>query len=350
MRISQKALVIGAVACSGNLIPNWSWAGVQEQAAAEALFQDARQLMKNGKYAEACPKLVDSNRLDTAVGTLLYLGECYEKSGKTASAWTAFLAAAESAHKAGQMDRARVASERADGLVGKLSKMSISVSRAARVSGLEIHRDEVEVSEVTWGVAVPLDAGEHVIVARAPGKKDWSQTVRIEAGEAPISVEIPVLESVAVPKRHPPLLKADVTKAPVAEAMVGQRRGNSQRTLAYVVGGVGAAGWLVGAAAGLEAKSKQRQSESQCLTSAPTHCNQQGVDLLHTGRSYATVANVAFVVGTLGVLGGALLYFSSPSVSVPTTALTHLERLKHGVSITPTIDAKSPQLWVTGTF
>ena len=350
MRTIQEALVISAVAFAANLIPSRSWAGVQEQAAAEALFQDARQLMKSGQYAEACPKLFDSNRLDAAVGTLLYLGECYEKSGKTASAWTTFLAAAESAHKTGQMDRARVASERANALVNKLSKISISVSTAARVPGLEIHRDELEVSEATWGVAVPLDAGEHVVVAKAPGKKEWSQTVRIEAGGAPIIVEVPVLENVQVPMQQQPEVRATVTKAPVADAMNGQSRGNSQRTLAYVAGGVGVLGWLVGAVAGLEAKSKQNQSVSQCLTSAPNYCNQQGVDLLHTGRSYAAVANVGFAVGALGVVGGALLYFTSPSASVPTTALTNFERLQHGVSIAPTIDAKSPQLRVTGTF
>ena len=184
----------------------------------------------------------------------------------------------------------------------------------------------------------------------APGKKDWSQRVRIEAGDAPISVEIPVLENVEVPKQQQPALTADVTKAPVADATIGQGRGNSQRTLAYVAGGVGAAGWLVGAVAGLKAKSKQDQSESQCLTSAPNYCNQQGVDLLNTGHRYAAVANVGFAVGAVGVVGGALLYFTSPSASVPTAALTNLERLKHGVSITPTIDAKSPQLSVTGSF
>jgi hypothetical protein len=350
MRTIQKALVISAVAFAANLITSWSWAGVQEQAAAEALFQDARQLMKNGQYAEACPKLFDSNRLDTAVGTLLYLGECYEKSGKTASAWSAFLAAAESAHKAGQLDRARVASDRANALVNKLSKISISVSAAARVPGLAIHRDEVEVSEATWGVAVPLDAGEHVIVAKAPGKKDWSRTVRIEASDGPILVEIPMLENAKAPNRQQPALRADVNKAPVADAMSLQGRGNSQRTLAYVAGGVGVAGWLVGAVAGLKAKSKQNQSESQCVTSAPNYCNQQGVDLLSTGRKYAAVANVGFAAGALGVVGGALLYFTSPTASVPTAALTNFERLKHGVSITPTIDAKSTQLWVTGSF
>ncbi len=179
---------------AASLVPNLSWAGAQEQAAAEALFQDARQLMQDGKFAEACPKLVDSNKLDPAVGTLLYLGECYEKNGQTASAWATFQVAAESAHKASQPERARVASDRASALLAKLSKITITVAAQARTAGLEVKRDGTDVGEATWGVGVPVDPGEHVIVAKAPGKKDWSQTVRVEPDGKIAAVEIPALE------------------------------------------------------------------------------------------------------------------------------------------------------------
>ena len=143
MRSIHKHTVIGIVMAATSLVPNRSWAGAQEQAAAEALFQDARQLMQDGKFAEACPKLVDSDKLDPAVGTLLYLGECYEKNGQTASAWATFQAAAEAAHKAAQPERARVASDRASALFGKLSKITITVAAARRAPGLEVKRDGV---------------------------------------------------------------------------------------------------------------------------------------------------------------------------------------------------------------
>jgi hypothetical protein len=71
MRSIQKFTVVSIVALTASLVSTRVWAGAQEQAAAEALFQDARQLMQDGKFAEACPKLVDSNKLDPAVGTLL---------------------------------------------------------------------------------------------------------------------------------------------------------------------------------------------------------------------------------------------------------------------------------------
>src|SRR5580692_9240289 len=57
---------------------------------AEALFDEARDLRDAGHYAEACPKFAESRGLANGVGVTLYLADCYEKVGKTQSAWTEF--------------------------------------------------------------------------------------------------------------------------------------------------------------------------------------------------------------------------------------------------------------------
>src|SRR5262245_51965919 len=64
------------------------------QQAAEALFQQGRELLELGNYAAACQRFEASQRLDAGLGTLLFLGECYDKLGKSASAWKAFADAA----------------------------------------------------------------------------------------------------------------------------------------------------------------------------------------------------------------------------------------------------------------
>ncbi|MEO8877348.1 MAG: hypothetical protein ABI461_17265, partial [Polyangiaceae bacterium] len=71
-------------------------------AAAEALFEDGRKSMDANDFAAACPKLEESERLAPAVGTLLNLGICYEKSHRTASAWATFKEATSAARASGQ--------------------------------------------------------------------------------------------------------------------------------------------------------------------------------------------------------------------------------------------------------
>src|SRR5262245_40441563 len=111
---------------------------------AEALFQEGRTLLDQGKAAEACPKLAESHRLDPATGTLIALALCREAEGKLASAWAAFADAEGRARTEGSKDREAVAHERAAALYPRLSTLSIDVSEdASAIAGLEIKRDGV---------------------------------------------------------------------------------------------------------------------------------------------------------------------------------------------------------------
>src|SRR5579859_4583015 len=59
-------------------------------ARAEALFNEGVKLMESGQLGEACPKFAASQKLVRGIGVTLYLAECYERAGKTASAWAQF--------------------------------------------------------------------------------------------------------------------------------------------------------------------------------------------------------------------------------------------------------------------
>src|SRR5579871_5749195 len=93
------------------------------QAAAQTLYDEGRKLMKEQKYAEACPKLEESERIDPSPGTEFHLADCYAHTGRTASAWARFTSLADSLKVSGQREREAVARARATALEPRLTKL-----------------------------------------------------------------------------------------------------------------------------------------------------------------------------------------------------------------------------------
>src|SRR6187402_336528 len=75
---------IAAVVCPGSL------AAQPAETPADALFQEGRDLMTAGKYAEACAAFDASQELKPDIGTLVNQANCREKTGQLASAWGLF--------------------------------------------------------------------------------------------------------------------------------------------------------------------------------------------------------------------------------------------------------------------
>jgi hypothetical protein len=164
-------LVLGAVFMSASPSVH---AG--DAALAEALFSEARQLMAQGKYAEACSKFESSNRADPATGTLLNLANCYEKLGKTATAWAVYVQVAASP---GAL-RTEFARQHADALLPTLPKLTIQAPSAP--ANASVARDGIAVPAGAFGTAIPVDPGRHVIEATAPGRIRFHREVDVQSG------------------------------------------------------------------------------------------------------------------------------------------------------------------------
>src|SRR5580700_6879370 len=106
--------------------PAGAQATAQDQAVAQSLYDEAKKLMTANRWPDACPKLEESQRLDPTPVTEFYLADCYERAGRTASAWTTFLDLAAGEHKNGgtkEAEREKVARDRAKALEPKLSQL-----------------------------------------------------------------------------------------------------------------------------------------------------------------------------------------------------------------------------------
>ena len=281
------------------------------RAAAEALFNEGRSLVAAGKFADACPKFEASQQLDPGLGTLLNLAECYEKLGKTASAWAEYKEAIPLARAAGSKVRQDLATERATALESRLSMLTIrALGGTEEATGLEIRRDGVPVQPAELGSPIPVDPGPHTIEAVAPGKQKWSSTVQL-TDASKLSVDVPALTPLAAGAAPP--TPADTPKpieTPPTDTGTASNASSKQHAAAIVVGAVGIVGVGLGAVFGLGASSKWSDAKSEC-TAYPYGCSQTALDARSSAQSKASVATVAFIVGGAAIAGAAVLWFTA---------------------------------------
>jgi hypothetical protein len=176
-----------------------------DSALATLLFEQGRALIAQGHVPEACQKFEESQRLDPGGGTLLNLARCHEQEGRLASAWSEFQAAQTLARDGGRPDREAEAAYHISALEPRLSRLSIVVPAAADLTGLVVERDGRELGRGAWSTAIPVDGGEHVVRATAPGRQPFTLSIIIGAELEQQTIEVPILAALPEPTRLPPL-------------------------------------------------------------------------------------------------------------------------------------------------
>ncbi len=159
-----------------------------QNADAEALFATADELIAQGKLDEACEAFDASNRIESRAGTLIRLAECRERQGRLASAWSAYKDALTRVRDPRKREIAQAA---LTGLEPRLSYLTVSVADDARVDGLVILRNGVELDPGLWNRAIPVDGGTYAIGGRAPGHEEWTTTAVVPPAEGRVAVEVP---------------------------------------------------------------------------------------------------------------------------------------------------------------
>jgi hypothetical protein len=265
-------------------------------AAAQALFEEAQRGVAAGDYEQACPKFRASYGLDPGGGTLLNLADCLEKQGRTASAWSTYKDALVLAQRDGRNERVEYARQRIQSLESKLTYLTVEVPSAARVAELELQVDGTPLAAAGWGTPLPVDPGEHLVHAQAPGFEPLEQ--RLSLGSSPgarQTLELPLLRP--APRAAEPAATAIDAPPPMA----AEPR-HPARNWGWITGGVGLVALGVGSYFGVQAFSHWDERNAGCKNGCTAQAKAAGDD----ASQAATLATVGVGAGVV-LLGSALV-------------------------------------------
>lgn len=174
------------------------------------------------------------------------------------------------------------------------------------LTAVRVTIDESVVMEVLDGRAVELEPGVHRFAFDAVGLPRLERSIDVHEGEKERVIAIVLGEGQLV--------------ARTGTGGTADGGGSTQRIVGVVVGGAGVVALGMGTVFGLNALSKNSDSNMN------GHCDSSGCDV--TGRqlrndalSAATASTVAIVAGAALIMGGAVLWFTARAPTTPRVGL-----------------------------
>ena len=267
----------------------------------ETLFAEGSALMDQSKFQEALRKFERAQKLDAGVGTQFNIAVCHQNLGHLAVAYRNFVEVQRLAHASGKKVREDLAAQKAADLKPRLSYFVI---RSEDLADVLVRVDGEIMDKTTWAF-VPVDAGSHTVEASAPAKVSWTTDLAAPAAGQHADVIVPALKT-----------------AEGKTITLTKETSNPRRTAAFVVGGVGAAGIVVGAITGAMILSAKSTADDHCKSGTDKHCldstgklDTTGTDAVSRGKTLVPINYVAFGVGVVGLGVGAYLMLTSSGKS-----------------------------------
>ncbi len=304
---------------------------------AEAAFGRGREMLKVGKYAEACEAFEESQRLRPRPDTQFNIALCSEQLGKLATALALHRQLAQTLDTASR--RAKSA-ELAAQLEPRVPRLQILAGEARKRTRRPPPDLQVRVNGVltTNYSDHPIDLGMNQVTAIAPGFLAWTGQVSAE--------EEAKLSKITIDLERDPDAKAGVGPAdpdptPILPVEEPVRRPSSSNRKAYgaitlAMGGVALGGGLM---FGYLARSAWNDALNECGGDSACSPEQfpKAESLRDKASSRGTVATVMSVGGAVAVVVGVAIYVTAPTSN-------------KRVAITPTANGESAGVLVFGRF
>jgi hypothetical protein len=260
---------------------------------AQALFEEARVLMDQKRFAEACPKLAESQRLDPGGGTILNLAVCHAGEGKMATALLEYHEALAVAVRDGRKDREAIARSSIEALERDVPRITIASTAPSEI--WEVKLDTLVLPKAAWGVAMPVDPGAHVVAVKAAGKAEASVTVTVARGDKK-TIDVPLPSAPALEPLAPTAYTP--TEAP-PRVVRGAARPNP---VFYAALGIAIVGGATAVITGGLAASENGAANDGCIESRAWCRDAASRDAHESARTFAWVSTGALAVALAGTL------------------------------------------------
>jgi hypothetical protein len=323
------ALALGALAGT-QLVTHTAQAeeaSAAETGAARSLAVDGLKLAQSGNCTEAVPKLERAEKLYHSTVVAIRLGECYVDVGRLVEGTEILrkslrepLPPDPPAALAKALERAQHTLDTAKPHIGGLT------IKVTAVPDMSLRVDGKSVSATLIDTEVPMDPGEHVVEATAPGYIKSTSRVSLSDAEkksvtitlardpnAPVPVKTaPAAEPSVESGARPAQLSAPASSAPQETPTPSAPSAAPNRIGAYVALGFGVVGLGIGGVFGVIAMNEHSDLKATCPDNA---CQPESRTALDTAKRNGNISTIAFGAGAAGVVLGTVLYFAAGSGS-----------------------------------
>lgn len=279
--------------------------GKEDKSAASDVFAKGRDAFMAERWQEALGLFRKSYELKASANTRLMIAKSLQQLSRPVEAYLEMNATLREATRAAASDSkyeqaAEAAKEGLEELRGSVAIIRLRVEGG--IDGLpsdaSIRVGDRELARREWSDEVVVEPGATTITLTTTEGFD-EKTVSLRAGgDAEVSLSLP---------HELPLDRAPKKQA----AEGGGGFAEHQRTIAYVVGGVGAAGMVLFAVFGGLTLSSFDDLGERCPAGECPRGTQNDID---KGKTYQTVANVSAGVGAVGLTAGVLLWVLHPDI------------------------------------
>jgi len=283
-----------------------------DNSSADDAFRQGRELLKAGKFAQACEQFEKSQELDPALGTLYNIAQCDAEIGKLAESLAAYK---EVITRDTNATRRQAASDAA-------AKLELRVPRVIVIAEVGV-TFELDGQPITADAPIPVDVGKHKLVAFKGRKRGPVTTVKVpdEGKTVSVSAKLPAEEGdveMRTPETRsdkPDLKVKDPTEPGDPENDHAGLWETHRKEIAIGTIAVGGAALATGLVFGALASSNWNDAKALCngmTTCSSQMLADQAAALGNSAQGKATTSTI-FVIAGIGIAtAGVVIYATAP--------------------------------------